>query len=312
MTPRRRGRRLRAVSLVLFFLFRLPAWAAEPPITTAHFIIHYTPRDRRLARVLAGEAERYYRDVVADTGVAPQPGIQVFLEPSHAAFVRRQPQADKAPEWAAGLAYPERNRILLKAPRAALYGTIDPFGTLAHELAHLVLHQALAPARVPRWLDEGFAMVSAREGNFRTTAVLTALTLRKDFIPLATLNRNFPVAPDQAEAAYAQSFSMVAYLLYHYGRAAFRDFLLALKGGATLSRASQAAFGSSFYELERRWHRYLRIRYTWIPVITSTMALWFLFSLLFLWVYVRKRRQARAVILEWEQDEEEAGQGGVP
>ena len=130
--------------------------------------------------------------------------------------------------------------------------------------------------------------------------MITAVTLKKNFIPLTSLNQEFPIAFSEAEVAYAESFSMVSYLLTSRGREAFHQFILSLKKGETLSQCMQNAFGLSFYEMEQRWHKYLRLRYTWIPVITSSAALWFLVSVSFLFVYLRKRRQARQKVMEWE------------
>ncbi len=285
----------------------------EPPgfLETAHFRIFYSDKDQRLAEALSKKAETIYNEVVGDIGVAPRAGIHVYLEHTHEAFRRRQPQRDKAPEWAVGLAYPAQNLIILKAPAAALYGTADPFRTFRHELAHLTLHQALSGVLVPKWLSEGLAMYEAREWTLRTTAVISALTLKKAFIPLAALTHEFPVAFGEAEAAYAESFSMVAYLLNRYGRESFHEFIRQVQAGRTISQSTQAAFGLSFYDLEQRWHRYLRVRYTWIPVVTSSAALWFLASLLFLFVYARKQRAARRKVAEWElEDMWETGDPG--
>ncbi|NOY53071.1 MAG: hypothetical protein GXP58_05550 [Deltaproteobacteria bacterium] len=305
----------------LFILFiclpPIKAYARSAPavrggLRTEHFHITFAERDRRLAESLAKISETVYKDVVDDVGIPPRPGIEVYLAGSHEDFLHRQPQGDKAPEWAAGLAYPERNLMILKVPRAALFGTIDPFQTFRHELAHLTLHQAMSGGIIPRWLDEGLAMYEAREWSFRTTAVISALTLKKKFIPLATLNHAFPVDFNEAEAAYAESFSMVSWLMNRFGRKDFQAFLGNLRDRKTLSQSAQAAFGMTFYELERRWHRWLRFRYTWIPVITSTAALWFIMTLIFLYVYYRKKRHAREKVVEWEMEDLWETEEGYP
>lgn len=272
-------------------------------ISTRHFNFFFSPQDQKLAEYLSGLSEKIYDEIVSDAGVEPRAGIQIYIEHTHEAFLDRQPHPVKAPEWAAGLAYPELNLVILKAPHAALYGTIDPVKTFRHELSHLILHQALIGARLPKWLDEGFAMYEAREWTLRTTAVITAVTLKKRFIPLTSLEHEFPVAFSEAEVAYAQSFSMVSYLLSTHGREAFHQFILNLKKGKTLNQCMQNAFGLSFYELELRWHKYLRLRYTWIPVITSSAALWFLVSVSFFFVYLRKKHQARQTVMEWELED---------
>jgi hypothetical protein len=289
-----------------------PAHAADVlrTLKTKHFRFTFSEKDQRLVKSLAQASESIYDDVVSDVGVPPRPGVEVYLAASHEDFLRRQPNAQKAPEWAAGLAYPDENLIILKSPRAALFGTIDPFRTFRHEIAHLTLHQALAGVRIPRWLDEGLAMYEAKEWTFRTTAVISTVTLKKDFIPLAALNREFPLDVQEAETAYAESFSMIAYLLNRFGREKFRAFIRNLQEGKTVSQSVDGAFGMTFYTLEKEWHRHLRMRYTWLPVITSTAALWFLMTLIFLYVYYRKKRRSREKVVEWEL--EDMWEGGEP
>jgi hypothetical protein len=292
------------LSLLILSGLSVPAHSEEEDsISTEHFYFTFSPPDRRLAENLSDISEEIYREIVTDVGVAPLPGIKIFIAHTHEDFLARQPNPEKAPEWAAGLAYPELNIVILKAPAAALFGTIDPIRTFRHELAHLTLHQALAGIHIPKWLDEGLAMYEAREWTLRTTATMTSVTLKKKFIPLTSLNDSFPIAFEEAETAYAQSFSMVAYLLDRHGRETFHEFILNLKKRMTLSQSAQEAFGPSFYELERRWHRYLRIRYTWIPVVTSTITLWFLFSIIFFIIYLRKKHLTSQKVLEWELED---------
>jgi len=45
------------------------------------------------------------------------------------------------------------------------------------------------------------------------------------------------------------------------------------------------------------------MRYTWIPLLTSTGSLWFLASLVFLAAYVRKKFTSRAKVEEWSKEE---------
>ncbi|MDX1762768.1 MAG: hypothetical protein R3231_00450, partial [bacterium] len=156
-------RKLIWACFLLLILPGSPAQGEQPTntIETEHFKIRYSEKDRRLAEELARVCETHYDDIVADVGVPPRPGVEVVIARTHDAFLKSQPHHRKAPDWAAGLAYPDRNLIILKAPTAARYGTIDPFRTFRHELAHLVLHQALAGVAIPRWLDEGLAMYEA-------------------------------------------------------------------------------------------------------------------------------------------------------
>ena len=75
-----------------------------------------------------------------------------------------------APEWGAALAFPESRRIVMQG-RSAGSDAGDPQEVLRHELAHLALHERLGDLP-PRWFDEGYASVAARE--WRRDDVLAA------------------------------------------------------------------------------------------------------------------------------------------
>ena len=45
-------------------------------------------------------------------------------------------------------------------------------------------------------------------------------------------------------------------------------------------------------EIEELWLEYLKLRFSWIPILFSTGTLWFLASLVFIWGYVHKKRKS--------------------
>ena len=96
---------------------------------------------------------------------------------------------------------------------------------------------------------------------------------------------------------------------------AFQRFLARYGATGDFSRAVIDAYGMSWDRVDERWQRYLRLRFSWIPLCTSTGTLWCVVSLIFLWGYVRKRRAVRCLRKRWEREEGAAmgqtGGGGV-
>lgn len=64
-------------------------------------------------------------------------------------------------------------------------------------------------------------------------------------------------------------------------------------------------YGIRFEELEEKWRNYVKLRFSWIPILTSTTTLWFLVTIAFILAYVRKRRENRLKLAEWEREEED-------
>ncbi len=284
------------------------------------FVFHYTPDDEKLAHYLGALSQQVAARVQEDLGIEKLDEIQVTIASTQEDFRDLQPPGRKAQKWAAALAYPARDRILLKSPRLLLGGQPRYEQIFLHEVAHVALDQACrggmptesGPAGaspkgpcsgLPRWLHEGYAIHVAREWSPSREVLLTRAVLGGNLIPLGRLVSGFPEGEQKAQLAYAQSADLVHYLIRAYGREAFHDFVAAVGQGYRFGHASRTVFGKNFLELEEEWQGHLRMRYTWIPLLTSTGTLWFLASLVFLAAYVRKKVAARSKIAEWSKED---------
>ena len=286
------------------------------------FVFHYRSEDEKLVSYLGGFSQEIEDRVGEDLGLEKLDEIQVTIASTHADFRSLQPPGRKAQNWAAALAYPSQDRILMKSPRLLLGGQPRYEQVFLHEVAHIALDQAArggsraggnnqnvtqqaqSPGTgIPRWLHEGYAIHVAREWSPNREVLLTRAVVGGRLIPLGRLVSDFPEDKIRAQLAYAQSADLVHYLIRSYGSEAFRDFVIALGKGYRFGYASRTILGEDFRTLEENWYRHLRTRYTWIPLLTSTGSLWFLASLVFLAAYVRKKFTARAKVQEWSKEE---------
>ena len=128
---------------------------------------------------------------------------------------------------------------------------------LTHELVHLMLDEAVdSPrARVPAWLNEGLAMHFERAPASSRSELRTALR-RGRLIPISRMNA-VPGRPNDVRLFYAQSASIVRYMLDSYGDGAMKALLTRLNAGDSIGAALQSAYGVNLDALESRWHRNL-------------------------------------------------------
>ena len=93
------------------------------------------------------------------------------------------------------------------------------------------------------------------------------------------------------ERGYALSGALVQDLLERYGPAAPRIILARLAQGDTFDQAVRGATGATLLDVgEAFWERQGTLK-RWIPILTSTAALWFGISVLAIVAAIRKRRQ---------------------
>jgi hypothetical protein len=277
-------------------------------LDTTHFTFFYHAADRGIAEYLVRHAESTRREIMADLGIESGAKTRVYIAASRQEFQQLQPKSGKAPAWADALAYSGLKLIILHSPRANKGRPQDILTTFKHELTHIAVGQAFKGQKVPHWLNEGLAMYESREWKLDRISHMTRAVLTDSLIPLKELTRNFPLDPQQAILAYDQSFYLVSYLLTQKGAATFQLFIREYSKGHDLEKVTRALYGLDLEELEQEWHKHLRFRFSWLPLIFSTTTLWFVITLIFLTSYWKKKRANRLTVTDWE--EEEAGDGG--
>jgi hypothetical protein len=271
-------------------------------------VFHYQPVDTPVARVLVEQADTIYATITEDAGYSPQRTVYVYLCPTPQCFQQLHPGNTPLPTWAVGVAYPALNRIVVRsaltADEGGPSGTIRPVEIFQHEFAHIVLEQALADqGGAPRWLSEGFSMYEASQWTLYGQRTIEEVTLRNTFLPLIFLTTHFPADEDTAHVAYAQSYSIVAFMFRTYGKYAFQDFIDNLRNGMDTNSALLYATGRSLKSLEQEWQEALKMRYSWWMYVMRYGGFWFGLSLLFLLVYAVKLWKMRRIQARWDEEE---------
>lgn len=126
---------------------------------------------------------------------------------------------------------------------------------LPHELTHVVLADKFARKQIPRWADEGIAILSepiARQAT-RRSAMQRALGRVPRFAAGELISMTEYPASDRRDAFYGQSASLVAYLIERDSPARFLEFLQSGQERG-FQRALADVYGMhSVSELDARW-----------------------------------------------------------
>jgi Peptidase MA superfamily len=208
----------------------------------------------------------------------------------------------RLPRWSSAVALPSERTIVLRADDA------DLSRTLQHELAHLILHQAVR-VRVPLWFDEGYAAWAAGEWERLGALELNLAVVRGAIPDLTELDGALRASSSTAEAAYALAASAVTELARRNPSGSLTPLLSRLEGGQDFEAAVRATTGLTLDRFEQNWQRTVRRRYslgTWLIAGGG----WFLIAILIL-VLPRLRRRAdrarRAALDQgWEVEPESA------
>ena len=199
-------------------------------------------------------------------------------------------------------ALPEKDLIVIDYSKM----NIHPFtlrNIFKHELCHLLLHQHIRNARLPRWLDEGAAQwVSDGVGDIifdQKRSLLNKAALRGRFIPLDSLDKGFPRREQDLILAYEESKSVVDYIIGKFGRAGIIEVLEHMKRGDSVHAAISRSCAISLEELEQQWQSDLRRKMTWFTYLSYHLyeILFVLAALVTVYgairIMLRKRRRMR-------------------
>lgn len=208
------------------------------------------------------------------------------------------------PEWSAGVAIPAKRVIVLPgflSKRAEPYrlGRI-----LQHELAHVALHDYLAPAQLPRWFDEGYAQWAAGEWGWEGAWQLWLAFVTERAPPLDSISLDWPYADSDARVAYLLAVSAVGYLVEHGGgEEGLRIFLERWREGGALEPALRQTYGRTLAQFEHDWLKEVERRYGWGLILTQSFLLWLPFLALVLILTIRRRRRMLARLEALRADE---------
>ena len=294
------------LSIFIYLFLLIPSQAISldyQKISTRYFDFFFNKYDKNVVEPLASESDIIAEKVMSNLGVIFKGKIEVRIA-GRDEFKKVQPHHRDIPNWVSGIAYHTLSLIILRSPRPMRGGHYDLKKTFVHELTHVLFGSSFKNgARIPRWLNEGVSMYESREWNFSRVSAITQAVLTGALLPLSEITYTFPRERREVELAYCQSFYLISYLIKKYGKRRFQNFIkLYIKEGL-FEDALLKIYGVNLNVLEKNWHRSLKMRYSWIPIITSTSTLWFIITLIFICGYIRKRRRVVATLQQWEEDE---------
>lgn len=267
--------------------------AAQP------FQILYSAEDvvfiEETAAVLSKSLEEYATHLPA--GDEP---ITIIICPDYRAFVRLAGVYGRPS--ITGIARSEEGLIVIKSPR----DLVEPMAyqdTLRHEVIHVLLARNVNIAELPRWLNEGIAMVLAKEHRWSSSLRVGQLYMRGQILGYRDLRwaMESPRSEGQFSDAYAQSLAMTRYLMERMGDEDFWRMLHALDT-QTFVEAMRTHTGLTPAELSQEWQASLW-KLALVFSLVSGFSIFQLMALLTIVAYIRKKRKARRVLRQWEAQE---------
>lgn len=227
----------------------------------------------------------------------PGPPIRVILAPDGS------PLEQEAPEWMSGYAVSHASTIVLFTDRSLTYPNDSLNDVFLHEIGHILAHRAAAEEPLPRWFDEGLAMMTARRWDLEDRARLVWAMVSDTQISLHDLNTLFVKDEASVRRAYVLAYAFTLDLLEHTGQDTPKRILAKVQQGIPFSEAFAQTTLMTLTQAEEQFWSRQTLWNRWIPVATSSGMVWLVITLLAFWAFTRQRIRAAAIKKQWREDD---------
>ena len=234
----------------------------------------------------------------------PGPPIRVVLVQEDSELARA------TPPWIAGFAHGASGRVILFPSRSLRYPHDSLEAVLRHEVAHILIARAADGQAVPRWFNEGLAMVAERAWHFEDRRQLAWALVSADRVRMDDVNNLFQAGSSGAGEAYAHASAFVRHVIDTHGPDVPARILAAVANGVMFDPAFEQATGRSLVDAERSFHAELTSWTRRLPLLTSPVVIWMIVTLLALYTIQVRRRRSADRRRKWS--EQEAGDAGGP
>lgn len=230
----------------------------------------------------------------------PGPPIKVLVVPEGAE------ETKIAPPWAVGYALSEIGVVVLMPTRVPAYPDGDVAEVLRHEIAHVLVSRAAGRRPVPRFLDEGLAVVAARGWQLqdRTRLLMAVWPLSGKDLP--ALREDFAGSAEQAGHAYVISAAFVRFLLDNEGGDAGARILKRISEGNGFDAAFRLAIGHPLEELQGAFWDETDVWQKWMPLVFGSTGFSLLLLVLVLLAWRRRHVKDDELREFWEEEEQAA------
>ena len=222
-------------------------------LTEGDVTILWYDGDDFFAGELQAAAHETLARLLADTGAHLDKPSTIYI---YASTADLQGALVYPSEWTGGVAYVQFSTIAIGiSPAQLTWGK----GAIAHELTHLVTHQmTFNPyGEPPTWLTEGLAVYAEGLPNPAYSSSLYQAIVKNDLISVRSLSSPFSAYPDEATLSYAESYSLVSFLIQEYGQPNMLELLNTFKEGSGYDAALLKVFGFDMDGLDAAWQDYV-------------------------------------------------------
>jgi peptidase MA superfamily protein len=222
-------------------------------VTNGQLSLHYYGLQQSFAQEMLNAGNEGIQRNAKEAGLTTQDPVNIYVYPNYDDL--RQAILYE-PSWVGGQAYPEQNIVILGTSGSDAGWDKN---TVIHELTHvLVGHFTFSClGDVPQWLNEGLAVYSEGPLDPQFQGPLDKAVQNDKLLSVRSISGAFSEVTDKVDLSYAESYSLVNFLIKTYGQDKMTALLSSLRDGLTTEEALQKTYGFGIDGLEDAWRKSL-------------------------------------------------------
>ena len=220
-------------------------------LTSGQLHVHYYGIKESFAQEMLDAGLEGMARNAKDAGLTTEDPVDIYVYPNYDDL---RDAILYEPSWTGGQAFSDEN-IVIMGTSGSNSGWDK--GTVIHELTHvLVGHFTFSClGDVPQWVDEGLAVFSEGALDPQFQEPLDKAIQNDSLLSVRSISGSFSEVSDKANLSYAESYSLINFLIQTYGQPKMTDLLGALRDGLTLDQALQQTYGFDVDGLEDAWRQ---------------------------------------------------------
>ncbi|MCK9594593.1 MAG: peptidase MA family metallohydrolase [Candidatus Omnitrophica bacterium] len=248
---------------VVFIFAQFPAWLQAEQWNASkstHFVVYYKNAPQKFIEEVKDKAEGYYQAITRELGFLR---FDFWLWDNRASIyvydnAQEYQEGTGRPAWSAGAAMPKDKVVYAFVSEDGFFNR-----TLPHEIGHIIFREFVGfsnPA-VPLWIDEGVASYHGSMQKGGVDKFLETVHRSGRLIPLSEMALLDPQHIDESDTErvmifYAESVSVINYLIRRFGKADFVSFCQALRDRRDFERALSYVYSlKNIRELDESWRK---------------------------------------------------------
>lgn len=291
--------------LMLLMSVRAGAQTSYRIVPRPPFVYYYAGEDERFLGQLDEALQSLRVGMETTLGATLPDEVRIDLPPSRSEFVRIT--GGRAPEWAGGIAYPDRRRIVIR-PAHTIPGGVPISVTAAHEIGHILIHVANGgQGGIPKWLEEGLCQVLAGESRAGSLGALGRAAVANRLMGLPRIDDVLQYSAPNAELAYIEARYAAGSFVERFGWESVRRLLQETSPDRPFDAVFHAVTGVEYEYWQAEWLEKAQERYRGLALLDLDNLIWIGIVLLamvaVIAVWIRKRIQFRKWLEEEDDDE---------